>query len=134
MTRYLLAYGAALIAFVLMDASWLTVMGSKFYKPVLGDMMLDKVRLVPAACFYLVYGLGIVVLAVRPALKSGSWAEAAVIGAVLGLVAYGTYDFTNAAILKSWSWTITCSDIAWGMVASSAGAVVGFLAASKVAA
>ena len=35
-------------------------------------------------------------------------------GAVLGLVAYGTYDLTNMATLKQWSVKITLIDMAWG--------------------
>lgn len=133
MLRFLAAYGGAAVAFVALDACWLTFMGPKLYRPVIGDLLADQVRILPAVCFYALYVGGIVVLAVRPALKSGAWTEALVLGAILGLVAYGTYDLTSGAILKTWSWTITLSDMAWGMVASGAGAVVGFLAASKVA-
>ena len=34
--------------------------------------------------------------------------------AVLGLVAYGTYDLTNLATLKVWSLRVTMIDMAWG--------------------
>ena len=35
-------------------------------------------------------------------------------GALLGLVAYGTYDFTNMAVIKDFTWRITLIDLAWG--------------------
>jgi uncharacterized membrane protein len=39
-------------------------------------------------------------LAVQPALTAGSWRIGLLNGAVLGLIAHGTYDFTNYATLK----------------------------------
>jgi uncharacterized membrane protein len=133
MGKYFASYIGSGLAFVLMDACWLTLMGPKLYRPVLGDLLADNVRIAPAVCFYLIYVIGLVVLAVRPAIRSGSWTEAAMLGGLLGLVAYGAYDFTNGAILKSWSWTITFADIGWGIVASATGAVVGFWAARQFA-
>jgi uncharacterized membrane protein len=133
MGKYLASYIGSGLAFVLMDACWLTLMGPKLYRPVLGDLLADNVRIAPALCFYVIYVIGLVVLAVRPALRSESWTEAAALGGLLGLVAYGAYDFTNGAILKNWSWTITFADIGWGIVASAVGAGVGFWAARQVA-
>ena len=41
-------------------------------------------------------------------------------GAVLGLVAYGTYDITNLATLKNWSRDPgSLADLAWGTVRSA---------------
>ena len=81
MAKYLASYAGAGLAFVLMDACWLTLMGPKLYRPILGDLLADNVRLAPAVCFYIVYVIGLVVLAIRPALRSGSWPEAAGLGA-----------------------------------------------------
>ena len=57
---------------------------------------------------------GMVVLAAYPGYRDGSIVTAAVTGAVLGLVAYGTYDLTNLATLKMWSPKVTVIDMAWG--------------------
>ena len=40
--------------------------------------------------------------------------------ALLGLVAYGTYDLTNLATLKGWSVRMALADTAWGCFASAA--------------
>jgi uncharacterized membrane protein len=53
-------------------------------------------------------------------------------GALLGLVAYGTYDLTNQATLKTWSTTITLADMAWGSVLTALAASAGYLAASRL--
>jgi uncharacterized membrane protein len=36
------------------------------------------------------------------------------LGALLGLVAYGTYDLTNQATLKEWPSIVTVVDLVWG--------------------
>ena len=35
-------------------------------------------------------------------------------GALFGLVAYGTYDLTNLATIKGWSLKVTIIDLLWG--------------------
>lgn len=45
-------------------------------------------------------------------------------GAALGLVAYGTYDLTNYALLKAWPLAMTIADMAWGAAIQGFTAVV----------
>jgi uncharacterized membrane protein len=129
MRRYVIAYVAAIVVAVAMDFVWLSVAGRLLYRPYLGDMLLDQPVLWAAAAFYLVYAVGIVVFAVAPALGTGDWTRAAVLGALLGIVAYGTYDFTNQATLKNWSTVITVCDLAWGALLTLAAASAGYAAA-----
>ena len=42
--------------------------------------------------------------------------DALALGAVLGLVIYGVYDFTNYATLRDWPLTLVFVDVAWGAV------------------
>jgi uncharacterized membrane protein len=130
MTRYLVTYAATLIAFLAIDFVWLGYIATKFYKDQLGHMMLEKPLLGVAFGFYLLYTLGIVIFAVTPGLREGSWRTAAVLGALLGLVAYGTYDLTNLATLKGWPVTMTFVDMAWGVVLTAASASAGYYAGS----
>jgi uncharacterized membrane protein len=127
--RYLAAYLAAGLTFGVIDAAWLSIMGRRLYRPVIGPMMADKVNVAPAMLFYLLYIGGIVALAVAPALKDGGWLRAALSGAVLGLVAYGTYDLTNQATLKHWTTVLSLLDMAWGAVATTTAATAGVHAA-----
>ena len=46
-------------------------------------------------------------------------------GALFGLVTYGTYDLTNAATLKGWSLTVTIVDMLWGAFLAGLSAAVG---------
>ena len=127
--RYLAAYLAAGLMFGITDAAWLTLVGPRLYRPAIGPILADKASLAPAVIFYLLYIGGIVALAVAPALKDGAWTRAVLLGAVLGLVAYGTYDLTNQATLKLWSTTLTTLDLADGTAATALAATVAFHAA-----
>ena len=117
-----LAYGVARVAMALLDGVGLGWLARDFYKGELGALMAETVRWGPAALFYLLYPLGLVFLALQP--QPSSWFEAVLRCAVVGLVAYGTYDLSNLATLRGWSLRLCVVDIAWGTVASAvAGAV-----------
>lgn len=118
------AYVATLLAFVGLDALWLTRMADVLYRPAMGDMLLPAFRPAPALAFYLIYVAGLVYFAVRPGLEAGA-ATALAHGAFIGLVAYATYDLTNQATLKNWSTALTLADLGWGIFASAMAAAIG---------
>jgi uncharacterized membrane protein len=89
-------------------------------------LLLDKPNLAVAGAFYLLYVGGIVVLAISPALAENNWWKALLFGAVLGLVAYGTYDITNLSTLKGWSARLSMIDLAWGTVLTAVSATIGY--------
>ncbi|RZJ77753.1 MAG: DUF2177 family protein [Brevundimonas sp.] len=128
MMRYLIAYVATGLAFAVIDAVWLTTMTNKLYKPVLGPIMLAKPNMVAAIAFYLIMIGGIVFFAVAPALRDGGWTRALLNGAVLGLVAYATYDLTNQATIAVWQTKLTVLDLCWGTFVTGAAATIGYLA------
>lgn len=130
--KILVAYVSALAAFVALDFVWLSLMVSRLYKPALGDILAPTPRLSAAVAFYLAYGVGLAFLAVAPALKDASAGRAALNGLVFGAAAYATYDLTNQATLRMWSWKVTIADIAWGAVATALAATVGYAAAKAV--
>jgi uncharacterized membrane protein len=131
--QYLVGYVVAALIMLALDAIWLTLTASTLYRPLIGDLMLDGFRPVPAIAFYALYLCGIVVFAIRPGLAARRWATALVSGALFGLFAYGTYDLTNQATLKVWSTTITLADMAWGSFLTAVSALAGYLAASFAA-
>ncbi|GGL10102.1 hypothetical protein ASD89_01955 [Caulobacter sp. Root656] len=130
---YLVAYVASMIVFLGLDAVWLSLMGPRLYRPVLGDMLAQKFNAPAAIAFYVIYGLGVVALAVAPALRENAGGKAALSGAVLGFVAYATYDLTNQATLRVWSTRLTLADMAWGAALTALAAYAGFQAARLVA-
>ena len=132
MPKLIAAYFATAAGFVILDAGWLTLVGPRLYQPIRDGILSGQVRLVPAVIFYVVYIAGLTWLVVRPALASGRWQDALVGGAIFGLAAYGTYALTNHAVMRVWTPAITVADMAWGAVASSAAALIGYLVARAV--
>ncbi len=126
---YLVPYVAVLVVFGIIDAGWLNTMGKILYRPALGDILLDDLRIAPAILFYLAYPIGIVAFAVMPGLRSDSVATAFFYALLFGAIAYGTYDLTNYATLRSWTLQITAIDICYGALASGIAATVATLVA-----
>lgn len=82
--------------------------------------------------FYLIFVVGVVIFAVLPALQAGSWKTALLYGALFGFFTYATYDMTNLATLKGWSFPVTVVDIAWGAFLTGISALAGYLATRAV--
>ncbi len=130
--KTLSAYVITGVAFALIDSVWLGSMYNRLYKPEIGTMLMDGMRLAPAVAFYLLYIAGILIFAVLPALKDGNWQTALVQGALLGFFCYMTYDLTNMATLKVWSIKVTILDMIWGTVLTGLAATVGTLVTRKL--
>jgi len=131
MTRQVAAYAAGVATFLAVDLLWLSVIARDIYRREIGALLLERPLVAPAAAFYLVYVAGVVVFAVNPALASSNWTTAALNGALLGLLCYGTYDVTNLATLRNWSSTIVVVDIAWGTLLTALTATVAYLVAAR---
>lgn len=67
----------------------------------------------PAALLVYVAIVSGVIIFVLPKLDT-QYITALGYGALFGLVLYGTYDFTNYAVLANWSLKITVIDLFWG--------------------
>jgi uncharacterized membrane protein len=127
--KFILAFVASTAAMLVLDAIWLSTMAERLYRPQLGDLLADEFRPYPAFVFYALYLFGVVYFAVAPALRNGGWRNAALNGALFGLVAYGTYDLTNQATLRHWPVLVTALDMIWGALISAVAAVAGYAAA-----
>jgi uncharacterized membrane protein len=113
--RYIIAYFCFLLPMLAIDAVWLATMSKRFYSVKIGSLLADSPRLAPAGIFYLIYALGASILVVVRAVDGGSgFLEIFLLGALLGLFAYGTYDLTNQATLKEWPVVVTVVDLVWG--------------------
>ncbi len=122
-------YGISLIAFLAIDAVMLYFVMYPLFSRHVGELFAESPRLSIAAVFYLFYVAGVLHLAVMPAVRAESLGIAALNGAVLGLVAYGTYEFTNMATLRGWAWQMLVTDTLWGGVLTTITAVIGYFAA-----
>src|SRR4029079_14786626 len=76
----------------------------------------------PAAfVVYVLLGTGIALFVIP---RASTLSSAAAYGALLGLVVYGVYDFTNYSTLRQWPFALTLADTAWGALATAVAAVV----------
>lgn len=132
--RFVIAYLATGVVFLGLDAIWLSQVGLGLYRREIGALLLEQPNLPVAGLFYLLFVAGIVLLVVQPAAANGDWMTALWMGALLGLVAYGTYDITNLSTLRGWSPTIAAIDVAWGAALTAVASLAGFLAVSAFAA
>jgi uncharacterized membrane protein len=128
---YAIAWFGTALAFLIADAIWLTQVGPRLYRPLLGELLSERLNVPAAAAFYLIYVSGITYFAVAPALQAGSLTRALINGALLGVVAYATYDLTNQATLKAWDIRVTLADMTWGAFASALAASAGYWAATR---
>ena len=124
MPKLAIAYVATGLIFLSLDGGWLALVAPTLYKPQIGVLLAEKVRAAPAVLFYLIYIAGLIYFCVAPNLGRG-WVRAAVSGAVLGLVAYGAYDLTCQAVMKTWSTSVSAADMLWGSFASATASAVG---------
>lgn len=129
--NYIAAFIVTLIVFAVIDTAWLGTMGDRLYRPLIGSMLADNFRVAPAIAFYVLYALGLTLFAVLPGLEGG-WKKALIWGGLFGLFAYGTYDLTNLATLKSWSLKLTIIDMAWGTAVSAGSSALACVLASRL--
>ena len=123
------AYVGVVVVFLALDSVWLGYLARDFYFSRLSGLLRESFDVRAAAVFYVMYTAGIVFFAVRPALASSSVAVAAIHGALLGMLAYATYDLTNLATLKGWPLRVVLVDIAWGTVLTAAASLAGYASA-----
>ncbi len=131
LSRLVLAYVAAGACLCLLDLLWLGVIARSWYRAQFGALLLENPRMGAAAAFYAVYLVGLVLFGVWPALKAGSWSQAALWGGLFGFFAYYTYDMTNLATLKGFPGGIVAVDVAWGTVVSALSACAGYAVSAR---
>ncbi|ASJ73004.1 DUF2177 family protein [Granulosicoccus antarcticus] len=124
MKIYLIAYLAAVLAFVVIDGIWLGLVAKNLYATQMGELLRKDILVAPAVGFYLAYTAGIVFLAVRPMQPELSLFNVAAYGAIVGFLAYGTYDMTNLSTVKDWPMLISFVDLVWGTALSASVATI----------
>jgi uncharacterized membrane protein len=125
---YLKLYLVTFVAFLAVDILWLGLLARRFYSRHLGFLLSPKPMWPVAILFYLLFVAGILVFVVLPGLHAGSAKKVLVLGALFGLISYGTYDLTSLALLKDWPWIVTVVDMCWGCLLAAIVSYFGYLA------
>ncbi len=125
MISILSAYAASLVTLLVLDGLWLGVVARPLYVSGIGHLMAPAPRMGVAAVFYLIYAGGLLIFAVMPQAGVPAWRGALLSGALLGALAYATYDLSNLATLRDWPLGLSLIDIAWGAFISALAALAG---------
>ena len=120
MTQWIVLWIAAAVLFLAIDMVWLLWVGRGIYVAEIGDILRQPPNLGAAGAFYILYITGLMIMVIWPAFQAQSWPQALLYGALLGLIAYGTYDLTNLAVMKGFTTKIAVIDMIWGAVLTGA--------------
>lgn len=126
---------ATSVIFLIADAVMLSSVIQPIFARHIGHLLYEGgFRLLPAALFYLTFMGGVIYFASWPALKAGQPSVALLNGAILGLIAYGTYEFTSWAVMTDWHPQMVIVDVTWGAVVTALAAYGGVLIARALTA
>jgi uncharacterized membrane protein len=114
------------------DLTWVGVVANKYYKDQLGPLFATHIIVWPTILFYVIYFVGLAYFAIAPAVAKHSLPLAAMNGAFLGLIAYGTYDLVNLSTTQGWPLQLSLVDMTWGIVLSSVVSSIVYLIAVHV--
>ncbi len=148
---YLVAYAGVLVVYLVLDQLWLRAVMRPRLARRLGEVVLERPRTAVSVGFGFFYAALLTLLAAAPALFADAQPAlyvddlgrpvdvagatlAVLLGAAVGLVAYGTRSAGNLALLRGWSGGVALSEIAWGIAASVAAALAGYFLAGVWAA
>lgn len=112
---HLLTFISTFLTLIVLDGLWITLFMKHWFQKEVGHLLSAHVQWVPVGVFYVLYSVGLLVFIILPAVQN-EWSllRTLALGSLFGLIAYGTYDLTNAALLKNWSLSITILDMVWG--------------------
>ena len=127
--KVLILYLSTVVIFLAIDAVGLKYMIRPVFERHVGHLLADPFRIGPAAVFYLCYIAGLLWFVSIPALRMDDPMAALWGGVALGLMAYGTYEFTNYATLSDWSFRMVATDLIWGGVLTGVSAWAGVMVA-----
>ena len=127
---YVFVYLAAVVIFLGIDAVWLKTMTGLFYEKRIGHLLADEPNMVAAGVFYMFYLFALCILILYPQIKAGSSiGYIFLLGGLIGLMAYGTYDFTSLALYKGFTLDTALVDFVWGgLLTGTVSAIVAWLA------
>lgn len=112
--KFLILYASTAIIFFAADAVGLRLLIKPVFERHVPHLLAESFRVIPAALFYLGYIAGVLWFVSIPALRADAPVAALIGGLLIGLMAYGTYEFTNYATLRDWSMNQVVIDMIWG--------------------
>jgi len=116
MAHWIILWIAAAVLFLAIDMVWLLWLGRSIYVTEIGEILRQPPNMAAAGAFYILYITGLMIMVIWPAFQAQSVLQGLMYGALLGLIAYGTYDLTNLAVMKGFTTKIAIIDMIWGTI------------------
>jgi uncharacterized membrane protein len=108
------------------EALWLGLFAGGLFRKEVGHLLRSDFHWGPVVVFYLIYVTGILVFAVLPGIEARQLQRSVALGALLGLVAYSTFDLTSMAVFKGFPLRLAAVDILWGACITAAVSAAGY--------
>ena len=122
----IILYVATFLVFLIIDFFGLTYLIKPLFERDIGPLMRDGFRILPAFFFYAFFVFVLLWFVSVPAMaqdRSIWWVFGNAI--LIGGLGYGTYEFTNLAILKDWTSDMVFADLIWGTLLTAVSASAG---------
>lgn len=129
----IILYLTTFAIFLGLDYFGLTYLIRPVFERDAGHLLAENLRLLPAFLFYAFYIACVIYFVSAPALAE-NWTTLKLFSsaALLGAMAYGTYEFTNLATLKGWTWPMLITDLSWGTVLTGTSATLGVIISRSI--
>lgn len=124
--RLAILYALTFALFLGFDYLGLSYIVRPAFEQAIAPLLLEELRIGPALVFYAFYIAGLLWFVSVPGLRDDrgiGWVAGN--AALLGAMAYGTYEFTNLATLKDWTWVLVVTDLTWGTALTATSASLG---------
>ena len=111
----------SLITFLAIDSIWITQVASPWMKKVVPHLMAPNPNFLAAGLFYVIYLSTLLYLILIPALANKLPLNTLLTQSFLfGFAAYATYDLTNLAVMRGYTWGLALADMFWGGILTMA--------------
>lgn len=119
-------YVVTFAVFLGLDYLGLSYLIKPTFEKDIKSLLLESPRMGPAVVFYAFYIFCVLWFVSWPAIQQERtllWVFGT--GALIGAMGYGTYEFTNLATLKDWTWRMVATDFTWGTLLTGTSATIG---------
>ena len=117
----------ASIVLLVFDALWISVFMGKQYQEFIPRIQGSNLKVNPAYTIlsYALMITGLVIFVLPNISKENALQDSLKYGFTFGIVLYGVYDFTAAAVLTEWDIKTALLDILWGGIVFTVSSFIG---------
>lgn len=109
-------YVVAILVLLLLDFAWIGLFMGNKYKKMIDTIQSNtlSVNYLYAMLSYCLMVLGLVYFVLPKISKENCLSDCLKYAVLFGVILYGVYDFTAAAVIKDWNIGLAIIDIMWG--------------------